>query len=274
MASFSDIAKQRLATYKQDVLGVAEDGLWRKGQAYPHILPSDRKELNILPPYREEFWQKATADKIKLHTDFHHLNSSQAAAFNLFFPALVESATTQCALVNALVGKEGAIDQWTFEAIPDSDEGTNFDLFIQLQTGGKIYVEVKFTELSFGAANPDDAHRTKLEGLYRQRLTDLVTAGFLEEASFFPNYQLLRNISYCVPGRDSVIFVVPAGNTAVRNHADVVLSGALKPGSDGVVVVTIEQIVTTLSSIDGQPQRWYDHYRMFQEKYLWDSQSA
>ena len=45
MASFSDIAKQRLATYKQDVLGVAEDGLWRKGQPYPHILPSDRKEL-------------------------------------------------------------------------------------------------------------------------------------------------------------------------------------------------------------------------------------
>jgi hypothetical protein len=48
---FQRRAKASLAVYKQQVLGVAEYGIWRKNSLpYPHILPIDEQKLNVLPP--------------------------------------------------------------------------------------------------------------------------------------------------------------------------------------------------------------------------------
>ena len=86
---FQQRAKQWLSTYKRDVLGVEEDGIWlRNRKAYPHILPQEKYQLNILPSFRDEFWKWFPSQRIQLHSDFHHLNSSQAVCFNLFFPML------------------------------------------------------------------------------------------------------------------------------------------------------------------------------------------
>ncbi len=87
MPSYAERMKAHLAAYKRHSLGVSEDGVWAKtGNSYPHILPTDRQQLNILEPFRHEFWAYCEAHKpaIRLHRDFHHLNSSQALTFNLF----------------------------------------------------------------------------------------------------------------------------------------------------------------------------------------------
>ena len=43
----------------------------------------------------------------------------------------------------------------TFEFEPDATEGTNFDFTIPLDTGGRVYFELKYTENGFGTAKRD-----------------------------------------------------------------------------------------------------------------------
>src|SRR5262245_1230602 len=91
IGSYADDMKMHLARYREEDLVVSELGVWfRNGKEYeyPHILPWQLRELNVLPGIREEFWKYAQAEGIKVHRYFHHLNSSQAFAFNLFFPLI------------------------------------------------------------------------------------------------------------------------------------------------------------------------------------------
>jgi hypothetical protein len=47
-----------LSDYKHKVLGVEEDGIWRRNRKrYSHILPQEKYQLNILPSFRDEFWR-------------------------------------------------------------------------------------------------------------------------------------------------------------------------------------------------------------------------
>ena len=89
---YNQLIKRHLSDYKIKTLGIRRDGIWKQnGRRYPHILPEDREILYILPVYREDFCDYLDTKGIKLHQDFHHLNSSQAMCFNLFFPFLVEN---------------------------------------------------------------------------------------------------------------------------------------------------------------------------------------
>ena len=78
--------QEHLTTYKSSVLLVQESGFWGKPpRAYPHILPAERRELNIVTSIREAFWRAQHQRGWKRHKYFHHLSSSQALAFNLLF---------------------------------------------------------------------------------------------------------------------------------------------------------------------------------------------
>lgn len=269
MKSFADSAKAHLTQYKRTILGVNKDGLWVKdGKSRPHILPSDLREMNVLEPYRNAFWRYAHQSTIHLHRDFHHLTSSQAMAFNLFFPALTEGALANRRIVQALTGREDDIRAWAFEAVPDPTEGTNVDLLLDLASNGKVFVELKFTESRFGTAKADERHRNKLRDLYRPRLIDKIEPGFLEDSVFLSNYQLLRNISHITSTFDTVAFVVPSRNQRATEHANRVLKAALLPGTAGVRLVTVEDIVDTISNAIVN-ERFAEHYRLFQEKYVW-----
>lgn len=276
MESFAQRAKVHLADYKRSVLGVIDDGTWsRNRRPYPHILPNNLHKLNILEGYRDAFWQFAAQKRIPLHTDFHHLNSSQALAFNLLYPPLVEQDRTATALVRSLTGHASAVARWQFEAVPHPAEGTNFDLLIQLESGRHVYVEVKFTELSFGSANPNDRRRAKLKNLYRPRLKELVEPAFLQEDAFFPNYQLFRNISYLQAEGDHVTFVVPVGNQSAYNHAATILDAALLPGVGAVRLVTVEDVVSGVLDAGVElPAVFTRHFAQFRAKYLWEDRAA
>ncbi len=82
---------RHLSDYKVSALGVKPNGIWRKNHPeYAHILPFGYQHLNILEPYRDEFWKFFRGNTINLHTGFHHLSSSQAMVLHLFFPFLAE----------------------------------------------------------------------------------------------------------------------------------------------------------------------------------------
>jgi hypothetical protein len=87
--SYDKILKSHLDDYRRGRLGRIESGVFVKNgveRPYGHILPADLKWLNILEPFRSEVMQYQIANSLRLHRYFHHLNSSQAFAFNLFIP--------------------------------------------------------------------------------------------------------------------------------------------------------------------------------------------
>ena len=108
------------------------------------------------------------------------LTSSQALAFNLFFPFLGSSRSNPDLLQTALGIDPEPVSSWRFEAILDTVEGTNFDVAINFPAGRKLLVEVKLTEPEFGVCKDNEMHPRKLRDIYRPRLINLVAREKLE----------------------------------------------------------------------------------------------
>ena len=136
MTSYQMALRKHLGEYKANRLGVREAGIYRKtGHAYRHLLPSALRYLNLLESIRAEFRDYLRHNPtVRLHPDFHHLNSSQALAFNLFYPYLSAGGEASRWIAQAL-GPGGDVREWHFEHVPDPEEGTNVDVAWQNSEG-------------------------------------------------------------------------------------------------------------------------------------------
>lgn len=165
---------EHLIDYKHTVLGIREPGVFRyrgKLLKMDHILPRDQQWANLLEPARSLAVAYLEANKtLRLHRYFHHLNSSQAFAFNLFFPFFATGSSGSNALLRAF-DQPSTLAWWEPEAVPDPDEATNLDARWQLADGTTVLCEVKLSEADFGKARADDKHRKKLQTIYSPRLT-------------------------------------------------------------------------------------------------------
>jgi hypothetical protein len=272
--SYQKLLEQHLARYKRERLGVRDSGTWVKNcRAYPHILPKGLRRLNILETIRREFFeflQTPTGRKIKLHQGFHHLTSSQAMGFNLLFPFFGLAESDPTVLLNAIGVRPDSIERWRFEAIPDRNEGSNFDLHIMLKGGRQIFLELKLSEREFGSAKADKRHQQKIERVYRMRLMGRLTDTAMSTEAFCKNYQLLRNVCCLDLKRgDQTIFVSPLGNEALGVGRRF-LEGALTPEAKVAVrFVPLEGLTETLGTSTGRlPGRISTHMAMFMEKYI------
>lgn len=216
---FSREIREWLGTYREKFLGCPEMGAWR-GRPYPHILSeNDRaKGGNLLETIRTEFERYSRKKQFKYHRDFAHLNSSQALAFNLFFPFLPSADSGLPWAVPEKISdalKVGDLVEADFEKIIDRSEGTNLDWWGRCHDGGQIFCEVKFTESTFGTASSRTTdYGERFERIYRSRLEGVVRAEFLGDLiGFKENYQILRNLAHLpigeAPDRNRVLFVLP-----------------------------------------------------------------
>jgi restriction endonuclease-like protein len=257
-----------LAEYKRSQLGVTTDGRWHhNNKPYPHLLPEDHRELNILPHIRDAFWAFATATGIPLHRDFHHLTSLQALAFNLFFPFRATAAEPRAALAEALGLTGVQVTDVRFDVVLDGDEQDKPGVVVDLATG-LVVVDVKLTEDEFGKGKTDSTHRHKRGALYRQRLRGKVGASALDDAVFWSYYQLLRNISYASPkdGR-YVILLIPRANAALTTSTQRFLSGFLEAEyRPWVRIVFLEDFLDHLQDLPGLPEL-AAHFRDVKAKY-------
>ena len=272
METYAECMKAHLAKYKIERIGVLEDGFWsNNGKPYAHILPERLHRLNILESIRREFWQffALHASTLALHKDFHHLNSSQAFAFNLFFPW----AGLDCAsgpLLAALKIEPCAVREWTFEFMPEEAEGTVVDLYAELDGGARLLIEVKLTESGFGGCDPNGTHQKKLLETYSSRLKAKVTEGCLDQSVFFPNYQLFRNVSHLDIGRgDTLILLVPRANEMTWQQGHGFCDQRLtQTTQQSVKLVAVEDVLSDLSHAEELPCRFRGHLDSLCEKYL------
>jgi hypothetical protein len=199
-SDFERRAKQWLSDYKLSILNVQEDGSFTyRGHnlPYAHILPRKQYNLIILPSFRQDFWGWFSGQDISLNQYFHHLNSSQALCFNLFFPLLTGNGRGLAALLCSLGILGFPAPGAAFEFKAHDVENTHFDFMIPLQSTGRVHFEVKYTEAGFGVAKADTEHLAKFQTLYT-RLADRFEKSFCCESHSYK--KLSDHEEYMAPG--------------------------------------------------------------------------
>jgi hypothetical protein len=257
-----------LANYKIHRLGVHESGVWRE-YTYEHILPWRLRFLNILESIRGEVIDYLrTHPEIKLHRYFHHLNSSQALAFNLFFPYFADNGTSAQLLADGL-GLGGDVDNWKFEFIPDKHESTNVDVAWLKSRRRWIFCEVKLSESEFGSAEPDEKHAKKLQQIYYPKLHGLVEEDLLELNKFCRHYQLLRYIYLLATYAGSnIVLLFPKENERLCKDLKDVLE---KIGTDlrqRLHTAHLDDVLTNLAGYKSLDPELRLHAVHLQEKYI------
>ena len=279
MKNYPAFRKAKLAEYKNKYFTTG-CGFWRN-RSYDHILPIGEKEKNILGNFRGDFWIYLKEAGIRLHPDFHHLNSSQALCFNLFFPLFhydkkyltyvlhrlfevpsiyftpIEdlkklisiqdvSASDRLAkeLEDQFIDQNGPVDV-QFEKILNKSEFTNFDFFVKLKQGRKVLFEIKYTERNFKSEKNNATHNKKYHKIYRPKLEKILRAEFLTENFVFANYQIIRNLSY-IDDLTTVIFLFPAENQQLEKTEDLINQILLPEKRLHVRVVYLEDLVSKI----------------------------
>ena len=271
MTLYADKAKSHLSDYRRTRLGVCEVGIWKgNGKPYPHILPEKLRFFNLIETYREELRAYLEESGIQLDQGFHHLNSSQAACLNLFWPIL-NFGGSDLALEALGIGPD-EVSTWEFEKVIEMGEHTQFDLYLELNSGAKTYIEFKYTEETFGTAKDDKQHRQKLREIYAPALRDFVVPEFLEPKKFFANYQIHRNLVYMVPERgDTVIFLLPRGNVKIAASLCEVLKSAIQKSTyrSRIKIRYLEDVVTdAFARLSKDDHNLHTYLQLYQDKYL------
>lgn len=272
MSNYARQLNEHLARYKAMRLGSLEPGTFTyRGvtRPYEHILPKDQQWLNVLEPFRADMRAYLTSKRppIKLHRYFHHLNSSQAFALNLFFPYFEKGGSSH---LLAALGSEGRLSSWEPEFVVDEEEGTNVDV-TWMSGGVRTYCEVKLSEQEFGTAKDDDRHREKLERIYRPYLTDTCSPDLLQPEAFFRNYQLLRNVWLIARESGSrLMFLLPRANKTVWDQLILFLGQLPEVIAIRIRVVAVEQVLESLIAAEEMPGALRGYGEMLREKYVLD----
>jgi hypothetical protein len=253
-----------LNNYKNNYLKISENGFWR-GREYSHILPEDKKNMNIIEEIRVDFWNYYDKlNNLKLHTDFSHLNSSQALCFNLFFPFLqrykylVPFFVSELEVLNRrFSNKKEEYSYYVptenikceFEKVIDKNEFTNFDFFISFDEF-KVLFELKYTESGFGTAKNDIAHIDKINNIYKPKLKNILKSDKHPIEFYLEHYQILRNICYLEKDKTAVVFIIPEKNEKLYRLKDFLDENLSENFKENCRVFYLEKLVRILSNKD------------------------
>ena len=257
--SYQADLKKHLAEYKLQCLGIGEPGLFQyrgRNVQRHHILPLADPSRNLLEEAEPAASAFLAAHPHKRHQYFHHLNSSQAFAFNLFFPYFCGEAESASALLRAF-GQPGVLSEWEPEAVPAPDEETNIDVCWTTTDGARTFCEVKLSEADFGKAADDPRHRAKLVDIYSGTLAEHLDPGRLEPAAFFDAYQFNRNVWHMLRAdRGRLMFLLPRSNAGLWAQLQTLLLGVVPSTGQRISAVAIEDVLANLSlTIDVPPNR-------------------
>jgi hypothetical protein len=206
--------------------------------------------------------------EIKRHRYFHHLNSSQAFALNLFFPYFSVRPDQSPSLLRAL-GQTSALLSWKPEAIPDPDEGTNIDVLWKTMDGVTTLCEVKLSESEFGKANNDSEHRQKFETIYRDVLAKHMLTGTIEFDELCDGYQFYRNVWHMVgAAQNRLVFLLPRGNAPLWRQLEAVRGRLTTPTLQRISTVAIEDVITSICSASEAAAEMREYANKIKRKYV------
>lgn len=270
--SYQDDLIAHLTAYKHTHLGSPPAGVYRhrgRDHRYEHVLPTPGSPLNFLEESRDEIASFLKANhQLKLHRYFHHLNSSQAFALNLFVPFFEGGPAASRALLAAL-GQKADLVRWEPEAVPDIAEGSNLDAIWDTGDGTRTFCEVKLSERDFGKARHDERHLAKLRDIYLPRLSPYLSPELQTPTGFFGSYQVLRNVWHMVGAPNGqLIFLIPRGNAKMWPTLDATLSGVTAQARERIRCVAIEDVLDSLAANASKAARPRAYAHRLREKYV------
>jgi hypothetical protein len=271
LQTYEKALKAHLDEYRRGRLGGVESGnLLANGveRPYGHILPTKLQWLNILEPFRAEVMQYQIAHGLRLHRYFHHLNSSQAFAFNLFIPLFQHAPEKLARVLNT-----PAVISLQLEQSADPDERTQIDVQWMVDERTWVYCEVKLSEAEFGTTEGAGRHSRKLEDVYRPVLERYVSDQIWDDkgARFYQFQDVFQHLWLAARGgheTDEVRFLLPRANDALleQYHEAMSLVGpALKSRTR---LIYVEDVLRQLAR--SHDTAWYG--RLLEEKYVPTSQ--
>lgn len=167
----------------------------------------------------------------KLHSDAHHLNSSQILCYNFFRP-LIDSANGSPKLVEKLqnFGVDIAtISECEFE-YKDEIDGTEFDFYAKGKNSKgadiNVFIEVKYTEVSLRYSK---AFSPKTQAIYERKYNDVYTKMFAAQRclkkkpsynEFYTCYQCFRNVLRVENENTYSIFLYPSKNEIAKKFCE------------------------------------------------------
>jgi hypothetical protein len=212
---------------------------------------------------------------MKYHRYFHHLISSQAMCINFFYPLIKEKLLDE---IITILGIKGEVNynncDVCFEKESELEKGTqskiNFDFYIKLKSGVRIFFEIKYTERDFGKAKNDTAHRKKFYNIYLPILKEnkSIRSRWKTEERFLNNYQLMRNLIH-INKYSYVVFIYPSENKGISNASIKARKEIIENGwKNHYILFTwedlVEQLITRLNS-----NELIDYYKKeFSNKYF------
>jgi len=267
---FYEKVKTKLAEYKVDALEIEEQGFF-KGKEYSHILPEEYKEKNFLPTIKKP-------SNIKMHQYYYHLNSSQIMCINFFEKILNTNYLLDLIkdILELKIDENVTIKKAEFEKEINTKERTNFDFYIELSNGIKIFWEIKYTENGFGKISTEgpqgfENYSEKFEKVYRDHLKESLYLKEIGEKEFYKNYQINRNISYIKNKNEYVIFLIPFENETLLKQANAILYASNESKIyKNVFLVDWRDIYNRLLNIlkNTSSEDVKKHYDEFFKKYL------
>ena len=273
--SYVQRAKKHLSAYKRERIGLNLDGKWRTNKKpYTHLLPVASQSLNILETYRREFWQDFYDERwgrIALHPAFHHLTSSQAMCFNLFYPFLANECRHLALLLDALGLGDREVKEATFEKILRPEEGTALDFYIEFMDGTYSTFELKFTESGFGKVTLSDKYRKRWEDVYSKMVGPVLNPETCTPEVFFSQYQFLRNLCYLSNKVESLcFFIAPEGNVHFSDTEEALDAALLPEYRHRAKVLSVKELLgkLTTAAAESEDGKLKHHLDAFAEKYL------
>lgn len=268
---YIDEIKQKLSYYKKEKYPELGDGIWKKNkQKYSHIIPETEKYYNLLPSYRDDLLKYIENENVKLHIDFHHLNSSQAMCLNFFYPLIIEQKLDIILEFLNLNGEQVEYGTACFEK--DGIEKTFgrrptiFDFYFETTSKRKLYFEIKYTENDFGKAKKDIEHFSKFDKIYANFLKPLKNE-FHSRDRFLENYQILRNLIH-LNENSFVIFLYPKNNCKIKKVAENAKISMLQNDvRNNFFPLTWEEIHKHVKHVSVE-YRLSNQFADFEEKYL------
>lgn len=255
--NFRESILKHLIIYKQNNLGITKSGFFKyQGNILrkDHILPNPNKYrfLNIIPTYRDEFKKYLNNTSVKLHRFFHHLNSSQALCFNLFFPLIVERKLhlilDSVEIDRVAINYEKVAFEKRSSLESNFELSTMFDFYFELNDEIRIYFEIKYTENGFGKAKKDEYHIRKYERTYKPILQKHrhIDDKYKNIDFFLANYQIMRNLIH-IKQQNYVVFIYPLSNEKVHSQIENVYNNILiKGGIKFVKYISLENLTRNL----------------------------
>ncbi|WP_395093976.1 PGN_0703 family putative restriction endonuclease [Armatimonas sp.] len=265
--SYQDDLKLHLSYYKKLVLRVSAPGFFRS-KPYSHILAKADADLNLLPLALP--LEKAVG--LSRHVYFHHLNSSQAFAFNLFLP-FFSAGGAEAEVLLAALGQTAKLKTSKLEAVPCKEEGTNLDALWITDDEVTTLCEIKLSEADFGKAKDDAKHRDKLTHIYLPTLTGYVDSTLLKAPEFFGAYQILRNVWHlCRLHQDEkkgrLVFLLPRANKPLWSELTGLLAKVDPAIRACIFPIAMEDVIDSLITNPNCPPDLLAHAKELKVKYV------